>query len=331
MCRALYVSMLLMCTSTCDALGLSIAIDGSSMPFTVTHQQLVQQSLEQIIQVVNDSGNGVTVLSWQLQLEIRPLAGSQGEVLFDTATTPPESLFGQSPGPISDLANPSNTILAFDSDTTDFDGELVPDQMSRNILQISHLPIPDTVGTFQLIMPEFDADNPESGSSWFAADAFAPVAFANSTPSGFDGFVLLGTINITQGPVQGDYDSDGVVGPLDYDRWRANFANSVNTPGEDADGNRDSIIDAADYIIWRANLPIGQGTGDVTAEIGVPEPTTRVYTVIGMAASLGCWRRGPRREVFGPHTYRTSSSVPSKGRFSKRRQFSWLTLSTHLS
>ena len=47
-----------------------------------------------------------------------------------------------------------------------------------------------------------------------------------------------------------DYDRDGVVGPLDYDRWRAHYGNTVGTPGDDADGNRNTVVDAADYVIW---------------------------------------------------------------------------------
>lgn len=294
MCRGLYLTMLLVCFPISSTLALSIGYDGSSIPFT--YQQNVQTSFEPVLQVVNDSGVSVVVLSWQLELEVRPLQGAQGELLFQSAGTPPNSLFGQVPGPLSDLSSPRSMVLAFDGDTTDFDGEPVPNQMARNILQLTLVATPDAAGTFQLVMPEFDPANPDIGSSWFEADGFEPVGFDNSAPSAFPGFVLLGTINVHQASAPGDYDSDGVVGPSDYDRWRAHFGNPVSTPGEDADGNRDTVIDAADYVIWRANAPLGTGSGSgYVTERRVPEPGSLFLTVLFLAGGSGWRHRRPRK------------------------------------
>jgi hypothetical protein len=288
MSQRFYLSTWLLCFLPSSLFGLSIGFEGSSLPFTVTYDQAVQSSFVPVLQVVNETDASVMVLSWQLELEIRPLPGSQGELLFHRVAAPPNSLFGQDPGPISDLMDPSNSILAFDADTMDFDGEPVPEHMARNILELTLVATSDAAGPFQLVMPEFDPGNPDTSPSWFEADGVEPVAFENSVASAFVGFVLLGTINVTRPFLAGDYDSDGVVGPLDYERWRLHFTNQVSTPGEDADGNRDLIIDAADYVIWRKNMDMQNEGANATVSPAAPEPTSLSLFLIGISACLRC-------------------------------------------
>ena len=293
MIRAWYLSMLLMWVLTCDALAISIGNAGLALPFDFNYFQSAPPP-GPVLQVVNDSGTAAVVLSWQLQLELRPLPGAQGDLLFESIGTPPDSLFGNMPGPTSDLTTASSTILAFDQDTTGFNGEPVPDQSARNIVQLNLVATPNAAGSFQLIMPEFDGGSPEVGSSWLPVDGFEPVGFENASASAFPGFVLVGTINVIQ-PIQpGDYDSDGVVGPLDYDRWRDHFGNAVAIPGEDADGNHNLVIDAADYVIWRDSLPAAAGMSAAQiVRANVPEPRWAILAIIGLAGAA-CFRKQRR-------------------------------------
>src|SRR4051794_4384139 len=83
-----------------NALALFIAHDGSTSPFSIGYSD--PQSLVFVLQVANESASTVNVLSWQLMnLELRPIPGSQGSLEFQSAGAPPDSLFGQTPGPQS--------------------------------------------------------------------------------------------------------------------------------------------------------------------------------------------------------------------------------------
>lgn len=271
------------------AFALSIRNEGSnsSAPFELAYQN-VQSPLVIVLQVANESETTASVLSWQLvDLELRPLVGVQGELLFHNVTAPPNSLFGQSPGPQSDLSAPSAKVSALDVDPN-FVGEPVMPNSVRNIVQLTLGASPATAGAFQLLMPE--VDNPEADSSWFEAEQedpqLAAKKFDNSTASAFAGFVLLGTINV--GEFQpGDYNRNGSVDATDYDRWRADFGNSVTSLGEGADGNRNGIVDAADYVVWRDNAVLPNGLGEIVFGVTVPEPGTVVLIILGWASIIG--------------------------------------------
>jgi hypothetical protein len=82
----------------------------------------------------------------------------------------------------------------------------------------------------------------------------------------------------------GDYNDNGIVGPEDYDLWKANFGSTTMLA---ADGNGDGRVNAADYTDWRNNLgatlPGGGSAGASPSHIGVPEPGAEVLFVLGMA------------------------------------------------
>ena len=67
------------------------------------------------------------------------------------------------------------------------------------------------------------------------------------TPTVGDTFDI---ITLTSFVPAGDYDGSGMVGPEDYDLWRASFG----TDNAAADGNGNGIVDAADYVLWRKNF-----------------------------------------------------------------------------
>ena len=58
--------------------------------------------------------------------------------------------------------------------------------------------------------------------------------------------------------IPGDYNQSGVVDQSDYDLWRSEYGNVIESP---ADGNGDGNVDAADYVVWRQNL--GKTAADV--------------------------------------------------------------------
>ncbi|MEO1498364.1 MAG: hypothetical protein AAFV43_14565 [Planctomycetota bacterium] len=125
---------------------------------------------------------------------------------------------------------------------------------------------------------------------WYAKEA------AGDFPS-FEAATLTIDFEILASP--GDYDADGVVDTLDYDRWVADFGQPVSPVGTGADGNGDGIVGLADYTVWRDNAAI---TPNAIAAIGVPEPTTGGYVVAVVLTTAFCVglglcpsSRGPRR------------------------------------
>jgi hypothetical protein len=83
--------------------------------------------------------------------------------------------------------------------------------------------------------------------------------------------------------LQGDYDFDGDVDTLDYDKWRSKFG----TTSFMSDGNDDGIVDAADYVVWRKHLGMMPAATSSESK-GVPEPSSIVLLVI--AASIAFFR-----------------------------------------
>ena len=77
---------------------------------------------------------------------------------------------------------------------------------------------------------------------------------------------------LTQEPLPGDYDGDGMVDIDDYTHWKQDFGNAVTPAGSGADGNADGAVNLADYIIWRDNLGAGTVQG-LLATAAVPEPS----------------------------------------------------------
>jgi hypothetical protein len=288
MCRYIISPLVVLLSLTSNAAALFIAHDGSTSPFSLRYQD-AQLPLAFILQVANESVSTPNVMSWQLiNLELRPLATAQGNLKFQDAGSPPDSLFGQTPGPQSNLSGPSSTISVFDSDPN-FVGEPVAPHSSRNILKLTVQASPATTGEFQIIIPQ--VQDPEADSSWFDADEFTAKAFENSATSAFSNMILLGTINVGKEPSfsPGDYNRDGQIDGADYDRWRSDFGILVSTPGEGADGNRDLLVDAADYVVWRKSAP----TGSFNASAAVPEPTS----VFLLTSALVIWS-GLGRAIF---------------------------------
>lgn len=281
--------LVLLSGSASTAMALSIGENGSVTPFELALPQ-GPSSVDVTLQVNNDAASQVTVLAWQLELELLPLNGAIGTLSFSAIDAPPSPLFVQEAHPMSipELPPDAPNILVSDADLTEpFEGEQVLPSTARNILQLTITADLGASGAFQLIMREFDPDTFE-GSSWIDAQSSLPAAFDNDSESAKAEFRLLGTINV--GRLPGDYNEDGFVTSADYDTWRSDFGTPVSTPGDDADGNANGIVDASDYVIWRAHFVdvTAPGSG---ANLMIPEPDPRLLIVTCLFGTFAAARR----------------------------------------
>jgi hypothetical protein len=90
------------------------------------------------------------------------------------------------------------------------------------------------------------------------------------------------------GPILGDYNNNGSVGPEDYIVWKNTFGNAV-AAGTGADGNSNGEVEIGDYTVWRNHL--GEPGGGSLAG-AVPEPSTVTLGVLALgAAGVAALRR----------------------------------------
>jgi hypothetical protein len=88
-----------------------------------------------------------------------------------------------------------------------------------------------------------------------------------------------GTFGPGIGGVPGDYNHNGTVDAADYVVWRDTLSQTGS--GLAADGNGDQLIDADDYAVWATNF--GQTAGSTLTSGAIPEPTSRIMLIAGMA------------------------------------------------
>jgi autotransporter-associated beta strand protein len=89
----------------------------------------------------------------------------------------------------------------------------------------------------------------------------------------------------------GDYNDNGIVDAADFTVWRDLLGQTVALPNRDPDNM--GAIGVADYDSWKGNfgatLP---GAGSLGSQVGVPEPSSFVLTVLAL---MGLGRAGSRR------------------------------------
>jgi uncharacterized protein YjbI with pentapeptide repeats len=103
-------------------------------------------------------------------------------------------------------------------------------------------------------------------------------AFTVSSPYTWNLANLYTTGEVTLSPLPaGDYSGNGIVGPEDYNLWKANYGSTENLA---ADGNGDGRVNAADYTVWRNHLGETLGSGSSTSYAAVPEPKTLMLFLI---------------------------------------------------
>jgi hypothetical protein len=94
----------------------------------------------------------------------------------------------------------------------------------------------------------------------------------------------------------GDYNGNGIVDAADYTTWRDTLGQSVDMPGDGADGDESGEVDAGDYTYWverfgnvvseggaSAHLAPGESPG---ANLAVPEPAGTLMATIAVLMTM---------------------------------------------
>lgn len=80
----------------------------------------------------------------------------------------------------------------------------------------------------------------------------------------------------------GDFNGDGTVDAADYTVWRANLG-AADESSLNGNGSGSGGVDEADFNLWRTQY--GQASGSAAASATVPEPSTVLLIVMGLAAT----------------------------------------------
>jgi hypothetical protein len=265
----------------------------SLQPFDVSFQQDSNLTIDLLLQIVNGGDSAASIVSWQLELTLYPLAGSRGAVLFSQVAAPPDSLFGNQHGPLVQPQGLSGHISVSDADYDDFSGVQLEPQGVRNVIALTMSANQGCSGNFELIARAFDASAPDFGSSWFPTGASEPQGFENEAPSSVTGFMLIGTIRIQSSLQPGDYNHDQMVDGLDYQQWRSGFGSIVPAAFAGSDGSGNLVVDAADYVIWRDSV----GVSTAALQVGqlVPEPAFNAIYHLLLCIVVLTYRVGKQR------------------------------------
>jgi hypothetical protein len=96
-------------------------------------------------------------------------------------------------------------------------------------------------------------------------------------------FTLKGQLYATAALAAGDYNLNGTVDAADYVVWRKTLGSSTSLPADDSPG-----VGPDDYTRWRAQFAEtgGSGAGTVLTGAAVPEPTALVTFLLSSAAWL---------------------------------------------
>jgi autotransporter-associated beta strand protein len=104
-----------------------------------------------------------------------------------------------------------------------------------------------------------------------------------------------GVLNVSSGPVVGDYNNDGKVDSSDYVTWRRQTGASTIA---NRDPNNTGAVGQADYAAWREHFGqtaaggSGSGAGlNASGETVVPEPSTIALFGIAVTAMISLRRR----------------------------------------
>jgi hypothetical protein len=117
------------------------------------------------------------------------------------------------------------------------------------------------------------------------AAAGDPASLALGSSAVFDNLVIRDGF--------GDYDVDGDIDTADYALWRSTFGQSVQYPGNGADGNNNGVVDAADYVVWRKRFGASPSSGAGSASV-VPEPSSVFLVLMSIQAVALATARRPR-------------------------------------
>ncbi len=87
--------------------------------------------------------------------------------------------------------------------------------------------------------------------------------------------------------------------PTTWDKWEADYGNTVVDAGSDADGNSNAIVDGGDFLLWQ-RIFSGSSGSTQAASHAVPEPSTAVLLTVVCGAQLMLLQRRNRDGFFSP-------------------------------
>ena len=124
----------------------------------------------------------------------------------------------------------------------------------------------------------------DGGRSWYTAGGHTTASFAEPDfLTHLAGGILWAAVR------EGDYNRDGLVDAADYVAWR-DAAGSAGL-GLPADGDGDGIVGPSDYQLWRANF-MRATPAAASATSTVPEPSSLLQAAAAaIALALMCYRR----------------------------------------
>ena len=118
-----------------------------------------------------------------------------------------------------------------------------------------------------------------------------PLDFGDPGASWFDSASLVLLTPDVVGGLTGDYNGNNVIDAADYTVWRdAMTAGSTSLLNDPTPG----IVNESDFTYWRNNFGTALGSGAGSA-FAVPEPSSLVLLVFGLAFSLVGSKRSMRR------------------------------------
>jgi hypothetical protein len=123
-------------------------------------------------------------------------------------------------------------------------------------------------------------------------DIYLDLRFTDWTERGGGGFSYDRAEGIVPPTTNGDYNGNGFVDAADYVVWRKTLNQLVVPAGSGADGNSSGRIDVGDFNIWRRSFgDTVPGAGSGAYALGVPEPTTTVLVLLGLASAAAASRK----------------------------------------
>jgi hypothetical protein len=94
-------------------------------------------------------------------------------------------------------------------------------------------------------------------------------------------FDWVGSGDLTDLPLNADFDEDGDVDAADLAAWKSGFGDVTGAPHQDGDADGDADVDGADFLLWQRQLG---SAAKPAATAAVPEPSTSVSLAMGMLA-----------------------------------------------
>ena len=193
----------------------------------------------------------------------------------------PETLIGADTGEQSGSVSPPLNRIGAADDQGEFHVDL---RWSLEPNDHPALPDPARFGAYgvKLTLSTSNASIEDSDPLLFAFNfGLNALAFEEA----IDQFASL----LTQGPLPGDFNGDGTVGPGDYSVWR----NNLGSPEDPSilSGNGDGgVVGVSDYELWKKHFGSSSISSPGAGTVTIPEPSAGLLALVAMVG--GCLLSG---------------------------------------